>query len=220
MRKWANICASLLLCCFASVATAKEQEKSFPDWYVEAFVAPHSMPGFLLGFEADEHPGSIDGLAQGLRLGRSFNKHYSLGVEFFHTELSGSGPWTKKDEMAQYRVTGTSTGSVNMRIYGVGIEAERRFFILDNLIWYIRLGPLGVGFLNGEADVVFRGHSIDYPDVKIEEPGHEGFHRLIPLVGVGTGVEWRVTDNVSLAAGPFWNTGFGGEASLIWRFDF
>lgn len=221
MRKLsAVIFAGLLLRCFTSVAFAEEDKNIFPDWYAEVFAASYSMPGILLSIESDNHPKSINGFSAGLRIGHSFNKNYSLGIEFFHSEVSGSGPWGDDSKMRSYRVDGTVNGKVSVDVFGIGIDATRRFFLTDRVLIYARLGPFGIGYLNGDANVIFRGHSIDFPDNYIEEPGYEKFHRLIPIIGVGTGVEWRITDSVSISAGPYWNTGFGGEGSVVWRFDF
>lgn len=211
-------CIVALLCMLAVVARADDTKT--PALYVGPFVGYHTVPGFLLSFEADTYPkGGLKGHAEGVRFGYNFDDAYSLGGVLFHSDVSGSGPWGQRGKAESYGVTGTARGTVDMDVLGIGIEGTRRFHIWDGFGLVTRLG-LGVGYVDVNFDGAFDGHVIDYPDHKIHEPAHEHRNRIIPLLGLGASLEWRPLRNLVVSAGPHWNTGFGAEASISYLFDF
>ena len=224
MRRTISLFVSLFFLvglCFPSLLHANDNIVVSKNhiYSIEPFASIHIIPALLLGIEADVYPkDGLKGHAEGLRAGYLFNDKYTLGLALFHADVSGTGPWGDKSEEASHGVTGNTHGTVNMEIFGFGVEATRRFYIFDNLNLLLRLG-LGVGYLDVQFHGFFNGNVLQDPSIEIHELAEEYYNRIIPLIGLGAELEWCITRRLSLIAGPYWNTGFGAEVSLLYRFD-
>lgn len=210
----AILCGAVLIAFPLSLrADDSSTESKSPQFYVEPFVGSNVMPGFLLGFEADRHPDELKGHIEGVRTGYLFNDRYSLGIALLHADVSGTGLWGDKSQEASHGVSGTTYGTAQIEIFGVAIEGVRRFYLIDNLNLVTRAG-LGVGYLDVRFNGVFDGYLLQDPSITINEPANETHNRIIPVVELGAGIEWRPIKNFSIVVGPYWNTGYGAEGSL------
>ena len=197
----------------------QERVRQSAQIYAKMYAGGQMVPGALVEFATDKVRGDAIGYVAGARVGRiSKSKKYSAGVNVFHGKFSGDGVVTDISEFKRYGVDGKASGKAKVNVTGVGIEAERRFKVKDNVVLFVRLGPLGVGVVGGEIKGSFKGHVTKAPQIKVEGPGKRKFHNVIPIVGAGVGVEWNITKHISAFAGPYWNTGFGAEAGIAVRF--
>jgi hypothetical protein len=176
------------------------------------------MPKFLLQLEADQSPAALWGVSQTVCAGSFLTPHWSLGVCGFHLAVSGEGPFARGKDISAFGVAGVARGNLRLDLLGGGLEAERRFFLTDHVAISLRL-LVGAGRLSHTFKGTFRGHLLADPTQTIIAPARDTDTRLVPIVGLGTGVVWQFSDRCVFTAGSGWNTGFYGELGVVYRFD-
>ncbi|MDO8536682.1 MAG: hypothetical protein Q7R94_00335 [bacterium] len=197
----------------------KAKQPSTGKFSLEFSAGSFNFPGALLEKEGSlvAHPKKLSGFITSVSANHRFGKSgWSLGPEFSFISASGAGKWAESDTQARLDsegVTGTTTGTLKLRIYELNVVATKEF-CRGSFCPYIKFGA-GIGRLSYDFRGRFNGHEtqsgFDFP---INEPAYDRSKRFIPIFVVEPGVRLK-RKHITFSFSPFyWNTGWGGKGTL------
>lgn len=182
----------------------------------------YRIPGQL--FEIDgsivNHPKAFLGSMKSIRGGLDIDENWSVGIQFFKIQASGSGPWERSDtaaRLAENGVSGAVTGNTDWDFQGIIFDAERRF-LTGSIVPYLRFGA-GLG----EIDVKFKGQFVGHEtlsgfDLPVIENVEDRVKITVPVPALEFGIRFHLTERLNLSLGGFWNTGYGAKTGLGFKF--
>lgn len=219
MRLLKTLIFVLLITPYAVRADSKT-EAATPDLYIRGSAGVHVIPQLLLEIVLDDSPKNLLGVSESLCAGYFLNDSWSFGACGFHASVSGRGRFVPDTDFSKLGYTGAATGRGKGSVFGAGVEAEYRKRLTSYAAVFVRLGPLGAGVMDYRFRGYFEGSVIENPNVSAVVPVRtKGSHITIPIVGASTGVAFHIYGPLWIEAGPYWNSGYGGQVSLLSQFD-
>jgi hypothetical protein len=222
------ICTLFLLVSAIPMSGQAQGKRGWNRFSLDPSFGSNQVIGSLLGVDKSitEHPNSLNGSMESLRLGVQATPHWSFGIQLMQNIASGNGPWARNsagDLPETDGVQGVATGRTDWKVQGLMLDIQETFLPNGRIHPYWRAG-IGTGKLTVRFNGVFNGcftEAIEPNgncDAPIKEPASDTFKKIIPLFGAEAGIEVDVVRHFSFFSGAYWNTGWGTKIGLRIKF--